>query len=64
MIDEPAIYNRALSAAEIQAIYNAGSAGKCPPGVAPTIIAQPASQTVLAGSNVDLHRDRRRDTPR
>ena len=28
-IDEPAVYNRALSAAEIQAIYNAGSAGKC-----------------------------------
>jgi Na+/proline symporter len=30
-IDEPALYNRALSAAEIQAIYNAGSAGKWPP---------------------------------
>ncbi|MBC8097669.1 MAG: LamG domain-containing protein, partial [Akkermansiaceae bacterium] len=29
LIDEPAIYNRALSAAEIQSIYNAGSAGKC-----------------------------------
>lgn len=29
LIDEPAIYSRALSAAEIQAIYNAGSAGKC-----------------------------------
>ena len=28
-IDEPAVYNRALSGAEIQAIYNAGSAGKC-----------------------------------
>ena len=28
-IDEPSVYNRALSAAEIQAIYNAGSAGKC-----------------------------------
>ena len=30
-IDEPAIYNRALSAAEILAIYNAGGAGKCAP---------------------------------
>ena len=50
MIDELAIYNRALSAAEIQAIYNAGSAGKCAVGVAPSITAQPASQTVLAGS--------------
>jgi len=29
LIDELSIYNRALTAAEIQAIYNAGSAGKC-----------------------------------
>ena len=29
MIDELSIYCRALSASEIQAIYNAGSAGKC-----------------------------------
>jgi hypothetical protein len=29
LIDEVTIYNRALSAAEIQAIFNAGSAGKC-----------------------------------
>jgi hypothetical protein len=29
MIDEVSIYNRALSATEIQTIYNAGSAGKC-----------------------------------
>ena len=28
-IDEPSLYNRALSQTEIQAIYNAGSAGKC-----------------------------------
>ena len=50
MIDELAVYNRALSASEIQAIYTAGSAGKCPTGVAPSILTQPASQTVLAGS--------------
>src|SRR5207253_6671967 len=31
LIDEPTIYNRALSDAEIQAIYSAGSAGKCNP---------------------------------
>ena len=30
-IDEIALYNRALTPAEIQAIYNAGSAGKCAP---------------------------------
>ena len=29
LVDEVEIYNRALSAAEIQRIYNAGSAGKC-----------------------------------
>ena len=28
LIDEPSVYNRALSPAEIQLIYNAGSAGK------------------------------------
>ena len=32
MIDELAIYSRALSTTEIAAIYNAGSAGKCAPG--------------------------------
>jgi alpha-tubulin suppressor-like RCC1 family protein len=31
LIDEPSIYNRALSADEIAAIYNSGSAGKCVP---------------------------------
>jgi len=34
LIDEPAIYNRALSASEIQAIYNAGPAGKINPNCA------------------------------
>ncbi|MFO1487815.1 MAG: LamG-like jellyroll fold domain-containing protein [Verrucomicrobiota bacterium] len=31
LIDEPTIYNRALTASEIAAIYTAGSSGKCPP---------------------------------
>jgi hypothetical protein len=30
LLDEVSIYNRALSASEIQAIHNVGSAGKCP----------------------------------
>src|SRR5262249_41833189 len=30
-LDEFALYNRALSVSEIQAIYNAGGAGKCKP---------------------------------
>jgi len=54
LIDEPSIYNRALSAAEIAAIYNAGSAGKCNEPFPPTIITQPASQTVLAGGAAAL----------
>lgn len=51
MIDELSIFNRALSAAEIQAIYTAGTSGKCL-SVAPSIITQPASQAVLAGAAV------------
>jgi hypothetical protein len=31
LIDEPAIYNSALSATQIQAIFNSGTAGKCKP---------------------------------
>jgi hypothetical protein len=49
-IDEPAIYSRVLSAAEILAIRNAGAAGKCK--VPPVILAQPVSQRVTIGSNV------------
>jgi hypothetical protein len=51
LMDEVSLYSRALSAAEIQAIYNADSTGKCPLGVAPTILTQPTNQTVLAGSD-------------
>lgn len=33
VIDEPSLYNRALTPAEVMQLYNAGSAGKCaPPG--------------------------------
>jgi hypothetical protein len=50
-IDELAIYNRALSASEIAAIYSAGSAGKCKPL---EMITQPQSQTGFWGGNVTL----------
>ena len=47
LLDEPAIYNRALSSSEIAAIYNAGSAGKCTPApLAPVITSQPTNLTV------------------
>ena len=51
IVDELSIYNRALAAAEIQAIYNAGSSGKCVVNTPPTITSQPANQTVIAGDN-------------
>lgn len=53
-IDEISIYNRALLASEIAAIYNAGSSGKCAPPARPSIFSQPTNQTVLAGSTVYL----------
>src|SRR5438034_428938 len=36
MVDQVEYFNRALTAAEIEAIYNAGSAGKCKPTPTPT----------------------------
>ncbi len=48
-IDEVSIYNRALLPKEIQALADAGAAGKCK--VPPTIVSQPIDQTVAAGSN-------------
>ena len=54
-IDELSIYNRALSASEIQAIYNAGSAGKCATfESAPSIVLQPTNQTVILGDQVSF----------
>jgi hypothetical protein len=50
LVDELAIYSRALSATEVQAIYTAGSAGKCSNPQPPTITSQPADRTVAAGS--------------
>jgi hypothetical protein len=50
-IDELTIYNAALSAAQIQAIYNAGPAGKCQ---ALMITAQPADQAAVVGGTADF----------
>jgi len=49
LIDEPAVYNRALTAPEVLAIRQAGAAGKCK--AFPIILTQPASQRVTLGSN-------------
>ena len=45
VIDEISLYNRALSANEIAAIYHAGSAGKCASYVGPVITTQPTNLT-------------------
>ena len=50
-MDEVSIYDRALTAAEVQTIYNAGSGGKCQAPAAPVIFAQPSSQSVVEGGN-------------
>lgn len=39
LIDEVAIFNRALTQTEVQAIYNAGSAGMTPPNSPPNVSA-------------------------
>jgi hypothetical protein len=53
-IDELSIYNRALTAGEIQLIYSAATLGKCATPVAPSIVQQPTNQTVLAGLTVTM----------
>jgi len=51
-IDELTMYNRALSPAEVLAVFQAGTAGKCIPP--PTIPVQPTNQLVQAGSTATL----------
>ncbi|MCX6926600.1 MAG: immunoglobulin domain-containing protein, partial [Verrucomicrobia bacterium] len=53
-IYEMAVYNRDLAASEIQVLYNAGGLGKCVIDSAPTIVSQPANQTVFAGEYATL----------
>lgn len=50
-LDEVSLYNRPLSSSEVQALYSAGSAGKCPP-VAPFILSQPQGQVGYWGRSV------------
>ena len=52
LIDELAIYDRALSSPEVSALRSAGAAGKCK--VPPSIFLQPANQKVTATSNATL----------
>jgi hypothetical protein len=50
-MDEISLYSRVLSGAELQGIFNAGSAGKCGPQIAPSILTQPQNQTVTVGGS-------------
>jgi hypothetical protein len=51
LIDEPTLYNRALSANEIEEIYNAGTTGKC---LGPSIEVQPRNQVGYWGKSVSF----------
>ncbi len=54
LVDEVSVYNRALSAAQIQAIVNAGAAGKCKPGPAPMLAGVRAFiQAEVASGGID-----------
>ena len=52
--DETAIYNRALTAAEIQSIYNNGSSGKCAVAYPPVLVLVPASQSIALHGTANL----------
>jgi len=51
-LDEISIYNRSLTSNEVNSIYLAGAAGKCPVSIsAPSIVTQPADQSVYEGGS-------------
>lgn len=54
VIDELAIYNRALTPAELEEIVLADSAGRCLTGVPPEFARQPESATALVGHSTNL----------
>ena len=54
LIDEPAVYNRALSSNEIAAIYNAGSGGKCATNFPPFASIVPSLAQVVPGSTANF----------
>src|SRR5437762_4387483 len=42
LIDEVSVYNRALAASDVQAIYQASSSGKCQPASEPQCVQPPS----------------------
>ncbi|MSU58286.1 MAG: hypothetical protein EXS35_08915 [Pedosphaera sp.] len=53
-IDELAVYNRALTPAELTEIFSAGSFGKCLDGIPPVIYQQPVGGSFSAGFDLAL----------
>ena len=51
LMDELSLYGKALSQAEIQAIYTAGASGKCQSSSPPFIVNQPVSQATVVGGS-------------
>ena len=54
LVDEPSLYDQALSAIEIQAIFSANTGGKCSGPTPPTILVQPNDATVVAGESAEF----------
>ncbi len=52
LMDEMSVYNVALSSNQVQALCNASGLGKC--AVAPSVVVQPQSLSVLPGANVTI----------
>lgn len=55
VLDEISIYNRVLTAPEIQGIFLAAGSGKCGPAVPPSISVQPRSQIAYWGKEATLY---------
>ena len=62
-IDEMSLYNRALSQAEIQAIYSAYHNGKCFTPTPPVITSQPTNQMVFVGQTATFNVSATSTTP-
>jgi len=54
MIDEVAVYSRALPDADVLALYSAGAAGKCSTPL-PVFLVHPTNQTVIAEETVGFY---------
>ena len=54
LIDEATVYSSTLSPAQIQSIYWAATAGKCPLPIAPSIATQPQDLTAVVGSDASF----------